>query len=110
MSLEFLSEILDEIKKIGFFTHEEAILGDFKFYTFQKYQIIVQLILKKSIEIDFYAELTGGIYETGDISVIANKMGALNELSAKFKIKQINTTERLYPHNRRGRNTNTSGL
>ena len=110
MSLKLIDQILNEIKKVGFHKYEEATQNDFKFYTFEKYQIVVQLILKDTIEIDFYAELKGGYYEFGDVNVIANKMKSLNELSEKYNLYQINTTERLYPQNRRGENTRTSGL
>ena len=54
--------------------------------------------------------LKGGYYELGDVNVIANKINLLNEIAEKYDLKQINTTERLYPYNRRGENTRTSGL
>ena len=110
MSIEILPEILSDIKKIGFNKYIKTYEGEIKFYTFEKYQVVVQLILKNTIEIDFYAELKGGYYEFGDVNVIANKMKSLNELSKKYNLYQINTTERLYPQNRRGENTRTSGL
>ena len=110
MGLDQLNEIIHEIKTIGFHNYEEALQNEVKFYTFQKYQIVVQLTVKNMIEIDFYAELKGGYYELGDVNIIANKINSLNDIANKYNLRQINTTERLYPSNRRGENTRTSGL
>ena len=110
MSVKQLNEILNEIKTIGFNKYRESLQNEVRFYTFLKYQIVVQLIVKNTIEIDFYAELKGGYYELGDVNIIANKINSLNDIAIKYNLRQINTTERLYPYNRRGENTRTSGL
>ena len=65
MSVKQLNEILNEIKTIGFNKYRESLQNEVKFYTFLKYQIVVQLIVKNTIEIDFYAELKRWILRAG---------------------------------------------
>ena len=96
MSLDQLNEIINEIKTIGFHNYEEALQNEVKFYTFQKYQIVVQLIVKKMIEIDFYAELKGGYYEIGDVNIIANKINSLNEFLDFTKAFSFNASKILF--------------
>ena len=110
MTLNLREIVIKGVKKLGFSEFENTFDGKVEYITFQKYQIVIQLIVKNTIEIDFYAELKGGYYELGDVNVIANKLNALNDIANKYNLRQINTTERLYPYNRRGENTRTSGL
>ena len=62
------------------------------------------------VSYDSYAELKGGIYETGDLLTLVKYLLIFKETLEKHGAREINTTERLYPANRRGKNTKTSEL
>lgn len=76
----------------------------------KKYTIQVTLILTHIISFDAYAELSGGIYELGDLHSLTRRMLNLKKLCLSYEAREMNTTERLYPADRRGQNTTTSGL
>ncbi len=65
---------------------------------------------KGIISYDSYAELKGGIYETGDLIALLKYMLRFKEILEKEGAREINTTERLYPADRRGKHTRTSGI
>ncbi len=72
--------------------------------------IFVTLILSELLDFDVYADLSAGIYELGDLHSLTRKMLELKKLCLSYHAREMNTTERLYPANRRGSQTSTSGL
>ena len=79
--------------------------------TFEKYQIIATFIRKPTgIDFDIYSNLKSGIYELGELHLITRKMLELKKIGLKYNGREMNTTERLYPKDRQGEETKTSGL
>ena len=64
----------------------------------------------KDPRFDTYAELTGGLYEYGEIAGFFKGMYQARELLIATGLREIGRSERLYPENRRGKNTRTSEL
>ncbi len=64
----------------------------------------------EGLSFDCYAELKGGIYELGELATIVKYMLEFRNTLIQHGAREINTTERLYPKDRRGKNTRTSGL
>lgn len=77
----------------------------------KRYQVQVTLVQTRTeISYDIYADLAQGIYEIGDMNVVTNIMLNAKRIARSFGLREMNTTERLYPADRRGKNTQTSGL
>ena len=104
-------QLLDDLHELGYEAEDDFDENDERFVQFKRHTILVTIkITKLDLEFDVYAELNSGIYEIGDLHLLTRKMLELKKLCLSYEAREINTTERLYPQNRRGKNTQTSGL
>ncbi len=92
---DFLSDIIEENRRV---------------VRLKKYTMYVSFIVTNMIAFDVFAELTSGIYELGELHSLTRRMLNVKKLCLSYDAREMNTTERLYPSDRRGENTNTSGL
>ncbi len=90
-----------EMKKVDDVTWIGDKLGTVQFTIWEK---------PEGLSFDCYAELKGGIYELGELATIVKYMLGFRNTLIQHGAREINTTERLYPKDRRGKNTRTSGL
>jgi len=103
-------DIISQIHNLGYKITRDIDIKNERYVTFEKFQIHVTIKVSDWISSDIYAELSKGIYELGDLHVITRKMLELKKLLHSFQIREMNTTERLYPEDRQGKSTTTSGL
>jgi hypothetical protein len=76
----------------------------------RKHTMHLTLVLTNIISYDLYSYLTEGIYEIGDLHLLTNRLLETKKICVAYNAREMNTTERLYPSNRRGKETQTSGL
>jgi hypothetical protein len=81
-----------------------------RFVLLKRYTVHVTLKLAQSIDFDVYADLSAGIYEIGDLHNLTRNMLNVKKIALAYHAREMNTTERLYPSNRQGEHTTTSGL
>ena len=99
--LKDLKQIGIQMEKIDEHTWAGTKLGALKFFIRKE---------PHGLSFDCYAELSGGIYEIGELASITKNLLLFRETLLQHGAREINTTERLYPADRRGKNTKTSGL
>lgn len=113
-----MSERKEQMEKVLDFFHDEKYKFEADFTSpegervvvLRKYDIRVTLTQEaKGISFDIYADLNG-VYEFGDMHVLLTAMLRAKDHCMKLNLRERNTTERLYPPDRRGKNTETSGL
>ncbi len=76
----------------------------------KKYTLNVVLIQTDQISFDIFADLNAGVYELGELHSLTTRMLNVKKLCLEYNCREMNTTERLYPADRRGKQTQTSGL
>lgn len=103
-------KMLDELHQEKFELIEDFDQDGTRVVLLKRRTIFCTLILSTYIRFDIYAELNSGIYELGDVHVLARNMLNVKKICLDYEAEEMNTTERLYPENRRGKNTQTSGL
>jgi len=108
---KYFEDLLTEVHANKFNLTEDRMDGEDRIVTFEKYQIICTLIRKpQGIDFDIYTKIKAGIYELGELHLITRKMLELKKIALKYNAREMNTTERLYPQDRQGKETKTSGL
>lgn len=88
----------------GYDDHKQRIIQ------LRKHTMHLTLILTDIISYDLYSFLTEGIYEIGDLHLLTSRLLETKKICVAYNAREMNTTERLYPSNRRGKDTQTSGL
>ncbi len=79
--------------------------------TLSKYGATLVLVLEENnVAFDTYAELKEGIYELGELNTLVSIMLQAKRMCLELDFREMNTTERLYPKDRQGAETKTSGL
>lgn len=79
--------------------------------TLRKYGATFVLVLEdRGIAFDTFADLKTGIYELGDLNTLVSIMLQVKRMCLEKGFREMNTTERLYPADRQGKETKTSGL
>lgn len=113
-----MSDLKDYMEKVLDFFHEERYKFEADFNTddgervvvLRKYDIRVTLVKETGvISYDIYADLRG-VYELGELHVLLREMLRAKDYCKQLDLRERNTTERLYPPDRTGKNTETSGL
>lgn len=102
--------LLDEFHKEKYEFLSDILEGKKRIVRLKKYTIYVSFIVTNIISFDVFAELSRGIYELGDLHTLTRKMLNIKKICLSYNAREMNTTERLYPEDRRGENTTTSGL
>ena len=108
MSKSIVLEITDFLEENNF--SQTPLNEDANTFVFHKYHMIKLYLYPESHKFDLYFDLKSGIYEYGDIASLF-KSGHLTRafLISKGWSEQLRS-ERLYPRDRRGKNTKTSGI
>ncbi len=103
-------DLIDEMYNLKFKVISDYADIERRVVRFRRVSVYVTLILTHEISFDVYAFLTEGIYELGETHLLTTRMLEVKKICFAFDAREMNTTERLYPENRRGKNTKTSGL
>lgn len=109
----FFEALLDELHADGFRVESDKEEKGSRIVNFQRYQITVTVIShpnSENIDFDIYADLKAGLYEIGDVHLLLRKMLSAKKICLSYNGREMNTTERLYPQDRQGDQTQTSGL
>ena len=101
-------QLLEQLTKIRF----KPVSESDHFVHLQRFAAVHLFIWfdSKDPRFDTYAELSGGLYEYGEIAGFFKGMYQARELLLAQGLREIGRSERLYPENRRGKNTRTSEL
>ncbi|MCY3411863.1 MAG: hypothetical protein INQ03_09545 [Candidatus Heimdallarchaeota archaeon] len=110
VSKESFEHLLDEFHKEKFEFLSDTLDEKVRIVRLKKHTVYVNLFHSHIISYDAYAELSAGIYELGELHVLTRRMLNVKKICQAYEAREMNTTERLYPANRRGENTSTSGL
>jgi len=107
---EHFEELLNKVHNMKF-----EIISDFdrdneRVVILKRYSIRLTLKASTGIDFDVYCDLSSGIYELGDLHLLTRTMLEIKKLCLAYDAREMNTTERLYPENRQGKLTQTSGL
>ncbi len=108
--LEKFEKMLDDLHKEKFELVEDFDQEGSRVVMLKSRNLFCTLILSTFIKFDIYSELSSGIYELGELHVLTRNMLNVKKICLSYEAEEMNTTERLYPENRRGKNTKTSGL
>ena len=116
--MAFNTELNAQFEELLDYFHEEkcSFEGDYnnalgeRVVVVKKYDIRIYIVKEKThISFDIYCELQG-VYEIGDLHVLLGNMLRIKDKCKLLELRERNTTERLYPAERRGKFTETSGL
>lgn len=106
-----MESILDHFHKANFKVVSDSDVKGERVVILQRYAIITTLVMnKEEISFDCYADIKEGVYEFGDLNILSRTMLNVKKIAGEIGLRERNTTERLYPDDRRGKNTETSGL
>jgi hypothetical protein len=108
--IQKFEKMLDELHQEKFELIEDFDQDGQRVVMLKRRNIFCTLILSTFIKFDIYADLSSGIYEMGELHVLTRNMLNVKKICLAYEAEEMNTTERLYPENRRGKNTQTSGL
>ncbi|RMG20843.1 MAG: hypothetical protein D6732_28190 [Methanobacteriota archaeon] len=108
---EQFEEVLDYFHGNRFRILSDRDVDGHRTVTLSKYGAILVLVLEGNvIAFDTYADLKAGIYELGELNTLVSVMLQAKRMCLDRGFREMNTTERLYPRDRRGSETRTSGL
>ncbi|MHA2031329.1 MAG: hypothetical protein ACW99A_16490 [Candidatus Kariarchaeaceae archaeon] len=107
---EKFEKMLDELHQEKFGLVEDFDQDETRVVMLKRRNIFCTIVLSTHIKFDIYADLSAGIYELGELHVLTRNMLNVKKICLAYEAEEMNTTERLYPENRRGKNTQTSGL
>jgi hypothetical protein len=108
---EKLEKILDYFHENKFKIISDTNVKDERVVTLHKYEVYVALFQDKNeISFDVYGSLKERIYEFGELNLLTRTILNVKKMGLELGIRERNTTERLYPDDRRGNQTKTSGL
>ncbi len=108
---ELFEKILDDFHKDRFKFISDRDVNGTRVVTLSKYGATVVLVLEEQgVAFDTFADLKTGIYELGDLHTLTRVMLAVKKKCLDLGCREMNTTERLYPQERQGSETKTSGL
>ncbi|OLS22543.1 MAG: hypothetical protein HeimC2_29170 [Candidatus Heimdallarchaeota archaeon LC_2] len=109
-NIDKFEKMLDELHKEKFELIEDFDQDGSRVVMLKHRTLHCTLILSSFIKFDIYSQLNSGIYELGELHVLTRNMLNVKKICLAYEAEEMNTTERLYPENRRGKNTKTSGL
>ncbi len=108
---EQFEEVLDYFYKNRFKIVSDRDVNGHRTVTLSKYGATLVLVMeKKGIAFDTFADLKTGIYELGELNTLVSAMLQAKRMCLEKGFREMNTTERLYPKDRQGAETKTSGL
>ncbi|MCH8907238.1 MAG: hypothetical protein IH840_09130 [Candidatus Heimdallarchaeota archaeon] len=114
MSKEFRSlseKLLDDLHELKYDMQEDYDEDGVRIVQFRRHTVWITLQIKdETIDFDVYGDLSAGIYELGDLHLLTRRMLEVKKVCLSYEAREMNTTERLYPKNRQGKETKTSGL
>jgi len=102
--------LLDELHGLKFEITDDFDQDGHRTVLLKRHTIKVAVINKTQIDFDVYADLSEGIYELGELHALTRRILNVKKACLAYDAREMNTTERLYPQNRRGKHTQTSGL
>ena len=108
--VNLFEDLLGKLHTEGFEITDDFDQDEFRVVMLKKRNMYCNLKMGWNIFFDVYAELTDGIYEIGDLHHLTRNLLNIKKICLDVQAEEMNTTERLYPENRRGKNTQTSRL
>lgn len=105
-----VEHVLDELHKLGCKIISDFDVGSERIIQLRKHTLYITLKYEEIISFDVYSYLSSGIYELGELQSLTRKMLEIKKIILAFNSREMNTTERLYPKDRQGSDTQTSGL